>query len=188
MLESQHRRRGQDCRLLPVHEHLEDGPHRHLGFAEADVATDEPVHRLVLLQVLFDRLDRCDLIRRFDIRKRFLQLPLPHTVRRVRMAGGDLARRIQLQQPFGDVAHGATHPTLGPFPVAAAEPVQRRLLIGSANVFVHPVELIRRDVEAVVAGILQQQVLALATLAGQRHQLDIAPDAVVNMHYIVARL
>ena len=104
------------------------------------------------------------------------------------MAGSNLSRRIQLQQSFGDVAHGATHPTLGPFPVGAAEPVQRRFLIRSADVLVYPVELIRRDVEAVVAGILQQQVLAFAALAGQRNELDIAPDAVVNMHHVVARL
>ena len=48
VLKCQHRRRGQDGRLLAVHKHLEDCPYRHLGFAEADVAADEAVHRLGL--------------------------------------------------------------------------------------------------------------------------------------------
>ena len=56
------RRRHQHQHLLAVGGGLDRGPQRHLGLAEADVAADQPVHRLIGLHVALDRLDRFDLV------------------------------------------------------------------------------------------------------------------------------
>ena len=56
------RRRAEDERLLPVHGDRERGAHADLGLAEADVAADEPVHRVRRLEILLDRLDRTRLV------------------------------------------------------------------------------------------------------------------------------
>ena len=56
------RRRRQHHHLLAVGGGLDRGPQRDLGLAEADVAADQAVHRLLGLHVALDRLDRLDLV------------------------------------------------------------------------------------------------------------------------------
>ena len=70
------RRRAQDHDLLAVLRRLEGGPQRHLGFAEADVAADEAVHRLGGLHVGLDVGDGGQLIGRLLVRERLLHLAL----------------------------------------------------------------------------------------------------------------
>ena len=58
VLVGEDRRRREDGRLLAVEDALEDGPHRDLGLAVADVAAEEAVHRLLRLHVALDVADR----------------------------------------------------------------------------------------------------------------------------------
>ena len=70
MLLGQHGGRHQHGDLFAAHHRLERRADGHLGLAEADVAADEPIHRLGLLHVPLGRLDGRPLIRRFLERKR----------------------------------------------------------------------------------------------------------------------
>ena len=65
VLLGEQRRRHEQRDLLAVGERDECGAQRHLGLAEADVAADEPVHRLARDEVLDHRFDRAGLIGRF---------------------------------------------------------------------------------------------------------------------------
>jgi len=62
MLASEQRRRANQRDLPPGHCHDERGAERDLGLAEADVATDQPVHRLAGLEVLEHVGDRALLV------------------------------------------------------------------------------------------------------------------------------
>ncbi len=66
---------------LPVVFHrLEGRPHRHFRFAVADVAADQSVHRFTGLHVVGDVLDRFELIRRFFVFERRLELVVQRAV------------------------------------------------------------------------------------------------------------
>ena len=56
---------------------LEGGPHRQLGLAVADVAAQQPVHRPRLLHVGLDGRDRRQLVGRFHVGERGVELALP---------------------------------------------------------------------------------------------------------------
>ena len=91
--------------LLAVHHRDEGGAQRDLGLAEADIAADQPVHRLAGLQVVDHRLDRGGLV------GRFLETETGGeglVVVRAELEGMALARgalRVQIQQFGGGVAH-----------------------------------------------------------------------------------
>ena len=67
MLAGEQRRRHDDCHLLAVHGSNEGRAQCHFRLAEADVAADQPVHRLALLQVVQHILDGLELVFRFLI-------------------------------------------------------------------------------------------------------------------------
>ena len=71
------RRRHQEQHLLAVGGRLEGGAQRDLRLAVADVAADQPVHRLRRLHVRLGLLDRLELVVGLAIRERALELELP---------------------------------------------------------------------------------------------------------------
>ena len=66
----------------------------------------------------------------------------------------------------------------------------RRLSVGvlAAGVVADGVDLVGRDVELVVAPVLEQQVVALDAADGPLHHAGVAGDAVVVVHDVVAGL
>ena len=80
------RRRHEHGHLVAVVDRLERGPHGDFGLAEADVAAEQPVHRPRPLHVGLDRVDRGELVGRFVIGKRRVELALPVAVGRERDA------------------------------------------------------------------------------------------------------
>jgi len=76
----EHGGRAEHGNLHAVHHRLERRADGDLGFAEADIAADEPVHWPVGFHVSFNLLDRGQLIRRFLKREGGLELPLPRRV------------------------------------------------------------------------------------------------------------
>ena len=65
----EHRRRHEHQHLLGRDGDRERGAQRDLRLAEADVAADEPVHRMRRLEVLLDRLDRARLVLGLAVRE-----------------------------------------------------------------------------------------------------------------------
>ena len=92
----------------------------------------------------------------------------------------------------GDLPDRLARPALALRPVGAAEPVQGRLL--AADVAGHLVELVGGDVEpvrrvaALGGAVLQDEVLAGGALHVALVHLDVAADAVLLVHDVVAGL
>ncbi len=93
MLLGQDGRRHEDGDLLTPVDRLERRADRHLGFAIADVATDQAIHRPVLRHVFLDRIDRRKLVGRFLVGE-----ALP----RIRPSSG--CRRLERQSQAGSPA------------------------------------------------------------------------------------
>ncbi len=186
VLEGEHRRRRQDRHLLAVHHRLERRPQRHLGLAVADVAAQQAIHRHRRLHVALDVGQSRRLIRRQLVGERGLELLLPVRVGTEGMAGDGLARRIELEQLFGHVAHGLLDPALGPFPGGAAETIQRRP--AAAGVLLHQVEALDRDEQLVVAVIAQLEELVRRVADADLLQADELADAVVDVDDEIADL
>src|SRR5262249_26817898 len=72
-------------------------------------------------------------------------------------------------------------------PLSAAQPAQCRRRISHADVARDAIELVRRNVEAIGAGVLDQQVLALDTVVGELDEALEASNAVVLVHDEVTR-
>ena len=110
--------------LQPGHGGDEGGAQRDLGLAEADVAADQPVHRLARAEIGDDVGDGAVLV---------LGLLIGEAVGEGGIAGVGLGDRAgaeralggDLDQVAGDRADPLLHPRLAPLPGLAAEPVER---------------------------------------------------------------
>ena len=101
------RRRHEHQHLLAGDRDGERGAQRDLGLAEADVAADEPVHRVRRLEVLLDRLDRARLVLGLAVRELRLEPLDPLLLDVVGDARPRLALRVELQQLAGHLDAGA---------------------------------------------------------------------------------
>ena len=111
--------------LQPGHRGDEGGAQRDLGLAEADVAADQPVHRLARAEIVDHVGDGAVLV---------LGLLIGEAVDEGGIAGVGLDDRAGAQRALGrgldqlagDLADPLLHPRLAPLPGLAAEPVERR--------------------------------------------------------------
>ena len=122
--------------------------------------------------------------------KRVLELALPRRVRAEGEAGRRRARGVEPDQLGRDLLDRLAGATLGLLPVGTAEPVQRRRL--ATDVPRDLVELVGRHEEPVARlpalgrRVLDEQVLAGGALHGALDHLDVAADAVLLVHDVVA--
>ncbi len=82
VLLGQNRRRHQHRHLVAGIDRFERGAHGQLGFAVADVAAQQPVHRPRLTHVVLDGGDGGELIGRFAVGKRGVEFALPFGIGR----------------------------------------------------------------------------------------------------------
>ena len=161
MLERQHGRRREEGDLLAVHDCLEGGAHRDLGFSVADVAAQETVHGRRRLHVALDVAGGGLLIRGQLVLERVLELLLPVRVAGEGVARHGAARGVELEQLLRHVAHRFLDSGLRALPRRAAQPVDRRLR--RAGVLLHEVEALDRHEQLVVARVAQlEELLAVA--------------------------
>ncbi|GAB1384227.1 hypothetical protein MASR1M50_25480 [Burkholderiales bacterium] len=149
----------QERHLLAAGDGHEGGAQGHLGLAEADVAAHQAVHRPRADQILDHGVDGGLLVGRFleaEIGGELLVI-----VRRIAegVAFARGAARVQVQQLGGGVAHllGRLAPRL--VPLAAAQPVQRRLVGTDAGVAADQVQLRHRHVQHRLLRVFQVQEL-----------------------------
>ena len=171
--------------LLAVLDRLERSPDGDLGLAEADVAAEQPVHRVRPLHVRFDVGDRHALVGCLDEREGVLHLVLPRRVLAERVALGVDPLLVQHDQLLGDLADGRADPVLGLGEVAAPEAVQRRRL--AADVLAQHVDLVGRDVQPVVALVGDEEVVTLDAADAPLDHALVATDAVLDVDDVVAR-
>ena len=153
------RGRHQHGDLLAGVDGLERRPDGDLGLAVADVAADQPVHRLALGHVALDRLDGRELVGRLLIGERGLELGHPVAVLgRDRRMPGWLARAAWMSiSSCGEVDDRLGHALLPLLPGRRADLRERRLALAAADVLLHQVDLGDRDVELGPLGELEQQ-------------------------------
>ena len=77
---------------------------------------------------------------------------------------------------------------LDPLPARAAELVERRRRAVGADVLLHQVDAVDRQVEPVAAGVLEVEVVALGAGHLQVPQAAVDADAVIDVHDVVVRL
>ncbi|MEI2704359.1 MAG: hypothetical protein V9E89_03635 [Ilumatobacteraceae bacterium] len=112
------RRRHQHGHLLAVIDRLERRPQRDFGFAVADIAADQAIHRVRLFHVRLDITHRAQLIFRLHIRERSFQFVLPGRIRaRTAWPGALRAWRIQSEQFARFVLDRLLRPALDADPV-----------------------------------------------------------------------
>src|SRR3954468_15376023 len=173
------RRRREDEHLLAVVGGLERGPERDLGLAVADVAADEPVHRLRALHVRLDLLDRLALVGGLLPREVRLELPQPVRVLGEGVAVAAAALGVEVEQLAGELLRGAPGTRLHGLPRPAAELAQRRVAAAGADVAADLRELVDRHEDAVGAGELQLEVVARDAADGLRLEARELGEAVV---------
>ena len=103
---------------------------------------------------------------------------------RERVALGACTGRVQLQQLLGEVGDGPRDPLLGPEPLRAAEPGQRRPL--PAGIARDPRDLLDGDEDPVAASERELEVVAVLAGAAAPQHLLVARDAVVDVDDEVA--
>ena len=162
-------------------------PDGDFGFAVADIAADESVHWLVVFEIALDILNRGKLVGRFLIRKRFLHFRLPGRVRRQGVAGRGFPGGIQfdqLRRHLLDLLFGLFG---RPRPVARVQPSDRRRRVCRADILLDPVYLVGRHINFIPAVVFQKQVVTLGPVgAFKPGNPRVAPDAVMDMHDIIA--
>ena len=179
--------RAEQGALLAVGNALERRTQRHLGFAEAHIAAEQPVHRRRALHVALDLLNAVELVGGFFIFKFCFKVALPLVIARKGVALCLHTRRIERDQLLGDVLDRGLDLCLGTLPVAGAETVEtdvRALLC--ADVFGNHVELRDRHIEHVALGVIYFDVIL-----GDAVGVDFADaaehaDAVDAVHHKIA--
>ena len=180
VLAREQRGRHHDRDLLAVHRGDEGGAQRDLGFTEAHIAADEPVHRPAGVEVGEHGGDRGVLVFGLLVGKagaefvveaggkckprRLVQLPL----------GGDL------DQFAGDLADAVLHPRLARLPGRAAEPVQLGAgLVGA--IAREQFDILDRQEQFVAAGIVDFETIVRRAGGFDGAQAGEAADAVIDV-------
>ncbi len=187
MLLREHRRRDEHQHLLAVDGDGERRADGDLRLAEADVAADEPVHRMRRLEILHHGFDRGSLVVGLAVRELALEALDPFVLDVVRHAGLRLALGVELQQLTCQLAQVRPSARLEVVPRLAAELRERGRLRVGADVAADLSDLLVRDVDTVVAAEGEQQVVARD--AGDFLRLETLElrDPVVLVHDVVAR-
>ena len=186
MLAGQQSCRHDDGDLLAPDGRNEGGAQRDFRFAEADIATNKPIHRTSRAEVLESRVDGRQLIVGLLVRETGAKFVIGS---RADCQAGRVA-----QLPFGgdldqfarNLTDAALHPRLARLPVAAAEPIKidRR--------FLRPITRQQIDVfdgqeQFVAAGIVDFEAIVRRACRLDGLQPSKTTDAVVDMHDQIAR-
>src|SRR5262249_51906343 len=136
------------------------------------------------LHVAFDVADCGLLIGRELVLEGVLELLLPMRVWTEDETGDCFARRVQLEEFLGHVAHGLLDLGFRALPRRAAKAIDRRL--ARAGVFLYEIEALNRHEELVFARIPQLEKLLLVLADADLLQPDEYADAVIDMDHVVA--
>ena len=179
--------RGQNRTLLAAHHALESCAQGNLGFANAHIAAEQPVHRPGLFHVVLDFGGGRQLVSGLLIGEPLLKIVLPCVIRREGIAGRLLAPGIQLNQFLRHRLGSGLDFAAGFCPFGTAQTAQLDIVgIAGGGVAGQKVKLGDGNIEHVFFVILNAQVILGDTLHG--HPLDacVPSDAVVLVHHQIA--
>ena len=102
------------------------------------------------------------------------------------MAAQELARRVEPQQVGGDLADGLAHARSRAGPLLRAESGEARDVVGGRDVTRDAIDLLDRDVEPVVAVVVELEIVALLAADLATHDAGEAGNAVLRVYDEVA--
>ena len=193
MLLGEHRGGDKHRDLATALDGLECGAHGDLRLAIAHVADQEAVHGTRVLHVLLHTVGGGALVGGVLEEERTLELLLPGAVGMMRRAVRDLAARVEIEQLGRHLDERGTGALLlrGPAPAAEFVEAGRGEIVGDiagGAVLLDLVEPIERDVESVAPLVLDHRDLDGGLAVEDRGHAAVYPDAMLEMHHVVARL
>ena len=182
MLASEQRRWCNYGNLHPGHGSSKGGAHRHLGFAKANIAADQAIHRLAGGHVAKHFLNRLLLIIRFLIRETI------HKAGHFASFDASGSRRLQgtrssgPQQLMGNRPDAFLQLGLTSLPAFATEAIQHHA-IPTFAVTAENVYILDRYVKLVAAGIFQMDAIMRAGANRNRDYSFVQTDTVFQMDH-----
>ena len=157
--------------------------HRDLRLAEADIAADHAVHRLLSTEIGDHLDDGLGLVGGLLEREAVGESLVFEFARRELQTAPRLALRVKIEQFGGHIAHLLGRPASRAGPLVGAEVVQRRGLGRTAGIARHVVQCVHRDIQSIAAQVLEDQ--ELPGLAADLHRLqpDVAADPILLVHH-----
>ena len=186
MLQGQNRRRHQHGHLLAVGRGLERRSDRHFGLAEAHIAANQTIHRLIGLHVPLDGLRRGLLVGRILPHERGFQLLLQISIRRKGKSLAGLALGIEGDQFARDVLDGLLGRGLELLPGSAAQFVDFGRFAFAALVARNTVQGVHMHEQNIVIFINQLDGLVYLAVLVDLDQTAETPHAVIDMYHIIA--
>ncbi len=188
VLKREHGSRREHGHLHRIAHRLERRAHGHFRFAVANIAAQQAVHRLRRFQIMFHVADGLLLIRRLLKFKRILKFLLP-----VRILGKGVTHSqpplgIKRQELLGHIADRLLHARLARLPKIRPQPIELRRDSAQRLIFLNQIHARQRHVEPRIFGVAQQHEFARVSLDGDLPQPVKLPDAVIHVHYVIARL
>ena len=126
VLRGQNRCRAENRHLLARRHHFERAAQGDFGFAEAHVAADQAIHRLVVFQIALHVVDGAQLVGRLAVGERLLHLHLPVGIGAERGPLRGLTGRVEPDQFARHFARLIAHLLGGALPLVAADLVDLR--------------------------------------------------------------
>ena len=188
MLLGEYRRRHEHGALPAVHGAFERRAHGDLRLAVAHVAAEQTVHYPVRLHIRLYLGDALELIGRFGMGEARLELRLPVIVGGEGVALYAAPLAVQRDQVERELLRALARFGDRPLPLAGAQAGELRLRLVPADVFLHPVELIRGNVELVARKVNELDIIAGLLVDGKRFYAREAAYAVRLVHDEIARL
>ena len=171
---------------MPGHRCGKGGAHRDFGFAEADVAADQAVHRLARSHVVEHFDDDSLLVVGFFIRETVDKARIGLIVDFDHGSGTQRAFGSGFEQFVRNGSNSFLELRFTPLPSLTAQFVERHMFAVGAVARQH-VDIFDWDVKLVAAGIAEGHAVMRAIADGDRHQPFVAPDAMFGVDDEVAR-
>ena len=172
--------------LLAFHDRDEGGAKRNLGFAEAHVAADQPIHRAAHCEVFGDRIDARELIVGFLVREAREKFGVSAIWHREHGRSFGLAGRSHLDEFLGHLADALFEPGFTALPRRAAK------LVEICASVVRPItgqqlHIFNGQEQLVAARIFKFHAIMRRARCIYGLQPDEAPNAMIRVHHQIAR-
>ena len=188
VLLGQHGGGGEQGDLPAAHDGFESGADGDFGFAEADVAADESVHRLGRFHVGFGVDDGAELVGGFVEGERVFKFALPSVVRGKDDAGLEFPFGLHAEEFLGVNQDGLFRLAPRALPAAVPQFAQRGIFPTDPDITGNFPPLLERYVEFRPAGEFQGEDFTGVLLSRQHLQPAVARDAAIEMDHEVVGL